>query len=99
MVKKAAAAVPDAWDDDWENLADAEEDGGVRLSPQPAAPEEDPKASKEKLLQRHREENKKVWQSAYVLPRAGGHRLLTETQGIARALSLPRRARLCPAQD
>jgi hypothetical protein len=29
---KAKAAVPDAWDDDWETLADREEDGGVKLN-------------------------------------------------------------------
>jgi hypothetical protein len=58
-----AAAVPDAWDDDWEAQADAEEEGGVKLS----QPQEEHKLSKAEILARHKEENKKMWQSAYAL--------------------------------
>ncbi|CAG8978756.1 hypothetical protein HYALB_00012741 [Hymenoscyphus albidus] len=58
MVKKAA--IPDAWDDDWESLADKEA-GGVQLT-QP--PEEEVKISKAERLARHAETNKKIWQSA-----------------------------------
>lgn len=62
MVKKAA--VPDAWDDDWESQAD-KEDGGVQLS-QPQ--EEEVKITKAERLARHAETNKKIWESAYEEP-------------------------------
>jgi hypothetical protein len=61
---KAKAAVPDAWDDDWETLADREEDGGVKLSEHQPEPEQPTKLSKAQLLERHKEENKKLWQEA-----------------------------------
>lgn len=64
MARKATAVVPDAWEDDWEAQADMEEDGGVRLEPQ----EEEVKLTKAERLAKHAEENKKMWQSAYVSP-------------------------------
>lgn len=61
MVRKAAA-VPDAWDDDWD--ADDTEEGGVRLDLEPQA--EGPKQlTRAELLAQHEEENRRVWQSAY----------------------------------
>ncbi len=59
MSKKTA--VSDAWDDDWD--ADNSDDGGVQLNQH--APEES-KLTKAQILARHEEENRKVWQSAYV---------------------------------
>ncbi|TVY39268.1 hypothetical protein LOCC1_G004203, partial [Lachnellula occidentalis] len=57
MSKKAA--VPDAWDDDWEAIADkADETAAV------AAQEETIKVSKAERLARHAETNKKIWDSA-----------------------------------
>jgi hypothetical protein len=64
-----AAAVPDAWDDDWEAQADAEEEGGVKLSQL----QEEHKLSKAEILARHKEENKKMWQSAYALLPCNSH--------------------------
>lgn len=58
MPKKAQ--VPDAWDDDWEAQVDNEE-GGVKLESEPV---EEPKLSKDELIAKHKEENKKVWQMA-----------------------------------
>jgi len=59
MSKKAA--VPDAWDDDWEAIADkADETAAVE------AQEETIKVSKAERLARHAETNKKIWDSAYV---------------------------------
>ncbi|KAG9228334.1 hypothetical protein BJ875DRAFT_350412, partial [Amylocarpus encephaloides] len=57
MTKKAA--VPDAWDDDWESQAD-KEDGGVEI---PNVLEE-PQVTKAERLAEHTETNKKLWQSA-----------------------------------
>ncbi|KAI9731664.1 MAG: hypothetical protein M1818_007794 [Claussenomyces sp. TS43310] len=57
MAKKAAA--PDAWDDDWENLADQadtnSDDSGAT---------EEVKATKAERLAKHAETNKKIWESA-----------------------------------
>lgn len=58
MVKKAH--VPDAWDDDWEAQVDNEE-GGVKLESETVL---EPMLSKDELIQKHKEENKKVWQMA-----------------------------------
>lgn len=59
MPKKAA--VPDAWDDDWEAEADkADKEAEV------AKVEEEVKISKADRLARHAETNKKIWESAYV---------------------------------
>lgn len=60
MIKKGAA-VPDAWDDDWD--ADDTEEGGVRLDQEPQA--EEPKLTRAQLIAKHEEENRRVWQSAY----------------------------------
>jgi hypothetical protein len=57
MAKKAA--VPDAWDDDWEAQADKdEESGGVPIEPQEV------KLSKAERLAKHAELNKQIWESA-----------------------------------
>lgn len=56
MSKKAA--VPDAWDDDWESQADKADAA--------AAAEEQVKATKAERLAQHAETNKKIWESAYV---------------------------------
>ncbi|KAG4032477.1 hypothetical protein MFRU_007g03780 [Monilinia fructicola] len=58
MSKKAA--VPSAWDDDWESQADAYES----TPPAKGAVEEEPKISKAERLARHAESNKKIWESA-----------------------------------
>ncbi|KAA8567359.1 hypothetical protein EYC84_010386 [Monilinia fructicola] len=58
MSKKAA--VPNAWDDDWESQADAYES----TPPAKGAVEEEPKISKAERLARHAESNKKIWESA-----------------------------------
>jgi hypothetical protein len=60
MVKKPAA-IPDAWDDDWEAQAD-------RLKPEDKAPESEPSPprSKSERLAQHVEANRKLWESAYV---------------------------------
>ncbi|KAF4621570.1 hypothetical protein G7Y89_g14516 [Cudoniella acicularis] len=56
MSKKAA--VPDAWDDDWESQADKEDR-------EPEVPvQEEVKVSKKERLARHAETNKKIWESA-----------------------------------
>ncbi|TVY32206.1 hypothetical protein LSUB1_G007108, partial [Lachnellula subtilissima] len=53
------AAVPDAWDDDWEAIADkADETAAVE------AQEETIKVSKAERLARHAETNRKIWDSA-----------------------------------
>lgn len=57
MSKKAA--VPDAWDDDWESQAD-KADATVRA----AKAEEQIKISKAERLAKHAETNKKIWESA-----------------------------------
>ncbi|QSZ28993.1 hypothetical protein DSL72_003502 [Monilinia vaccinii-corymbosi] len=58
MSKKAA--VPSAWDDDWESQADAWESS----PPANKAIEEEPKISKAERLAKHAEANKKIWESA-----------------------------------
>lgn len=57
MTKKAA--VPDAWDDDWESQADKadEEAESAKL-------EEQVKVTKSQRLAMHAETNKKIWDSA-----------------------------------
>lgn len=59
MSKKAA--IPDAWDDDWESQAD-KADAEVEK----AKAEEQVKVSKAERLAKHAETNKKIWESAYV---------------------------------
>ncbi|KZF26410.1 hypothetical protein L228DRAFT_235488 [Xylona heveae TC161] len=56
MSKKA---VPDAWDDDWENSADHEP-----VSSQPAVENSPQILSKSQRLARHHEENRRLWNSA-----------------------------------
>lgn len=58
MSKKAK--IPDAWDDDWEAIADKAETAA-------AAKEEEEKISKAERLARHAETNKKIWESAYAV--------------------------------
>ncbi|PQE06429.1 SUZ domain-containing protein [Rutstroemia sp. NJR-2017a WRK4] len=58
MSKKAA--VPSAWDDDWESQADA-----LDSAPPPKkVVEDESKLSKAERLARHAETNKKIWESA-----------------------------------
>ena len=57
MSKKAA--VPDAWDDDWESQADKAD-----IEAEEAKAEEQAKISKAERLARHAETNKKIWESA-----------------------------------
>ncbi|VUC33120.1 unnamed protein product [Clonostachys rosea] len=59
MVKKKAAAVPDAWDDDWETQAD----NGAPLHQDPE-PEIEPPRNKAERLAQHVEANRKLWESA-----------------------------------
>jgi hypothetical protein len=59
MSKKAA--IPDAWDDDWESQADK-----VDAEAEKAKAEEQVKVSKAERLAKHAETNKKIWESAYV---------------------------------
>ncbi|RAL65096.1 hypothetical protein DID88_001203 [Monilinia fructigena] len=58
MSKKAA--IPSAWDDDWESQADAYES----TPPAKGAVEEEPKISKAERLAKHAETNRKIWESA-----------------------------------
>jgi hypothetical protein len=60
MSKKPA--IPDAWDDDWEAVADK-----LDIAAESKAQEEE-KVSKAERLARHAETNKKIWESAYVFP-------------------------------
>ncbi|KAF1840805.1 uncharacterized protein K460DRAFT_295842 [Cucurbitaria berberidis CBS 394.84] len=55
--KKGALA--DAWDDDWESIADKEDD-----RPDGNQPEPEPKLTKAQLKARHAELNKQIWESA-----------------------------------
>lgn len=61
-MKKAVAAVPDAWEDDWETQADtaAQQDA--------QQPKEDPPAqaplTKTERLTQHVETNRRLWESA-----------------------------------
>jgi hypothetical protein len=57
MSKKAA--VPDAWDDDWESQAD-KADAAVAA----AKVEEEIKVTKAERLAKHAETNKRLWESA-----------------------------------
>ena len=57
MSKKAA--VPDAWDADWESQADK-----VDAEAEKAKVEDQVKISKSERLARHAETNKKLWESA-----------------------------------
>ena len=59
MSKKAA--VPDAWDDDWESQADK-----VDAIAEAEKQEEQVKITKAERLAMHAETNKKIWESAYV---------------------------------
>lgn len=63
MSKKAV--VPDAWDDDWESQADKAD-----AAAEAATAEEQVKLTKAERQAQHRESNKKLWESAYVLPLA-----------------------------
>ena len=58
MSKKAA--IPDAWDDDWEAIADKADAAAAAAEVQ-----EETKVSKAERLARHAETNKKIWESAY----------------------------------
>jgi len=57
MGKKAA--IPDAWDDDWESQADK----GEAVAEDAKA--EEVKISKAERLAKHAETNRKLWESAY----------------------------------
>jgi hypothetical protein len=57
MSKKAA--VPDAWDDDWESQADKADQAAEATKV-----EEHFKISKAERLAKHAETNKKIWESA-----------------------------------
>lgn len=57
MSKKAA--IPDAWDDDWEVQADKADANAEK-----AKAEEQVKISKAERLAKHAETNKKIWESA-----------------------------------
>jgi hypothetical protein len=59
MSKKAA--IPDAWDDDWEAQADKADAAAAAESNKP---EKELKVSKAERLARHAETNKKIWESA-----------------------------------
>lgn len=95
MNKKAA--IPDAWDDDWESQAD-KADAEVEN----ANGEEQVKVSKAERLAKHAETNKKIWESAYVyssgLVLAWKHFLIL-FQRNPRNIPLPRCERQCPPQD
>lgn len=54
--------VPDAWDDDWEAQADKTDQEVTSI-----APEEPAVASKAERLAKHAEQQKSLWESAYVL--------------------------------
>ncbi|KAF5851171.1 hypothetical protein GGP41_004007 [Bipolaris sorokiniana] len=54
-------ALADAWDDDWESLADKEEE-------KPAEEQPKPKLTKAQLKAQHAEFNKQLWQAAYATP-------------------------------
>lgn len=57
-MKKAAADVPDAWDDDWEAQADS-------LPHQDAPPgQESAPLTKAERLEQHAEANRRLWESA-----------------------------------
>lgn len=58
-MSKNKAPVPDAWEDDWEAQADK-----VVNEPEQSAPQA-PLTKAERLAQ-HAEQNRKLWESAYV---------------------------------
>ena len=64
MVKKTA--IPDAWDDDWEEAADKAD--ALPIAPVPRPDDQEVKATKAQRLAEHAETNKKLWQSAYFSP-------------------------------
>lgn len=53
-------SVHDAWEDDWESLADKAD-----AQPDPPAAANPPKISKAERLAKHAEINRQIWQSAY----------------------------------
>lgn len=54
--------IPNAWDDeDWEVLAD-------RAAKEPPKPETQAPMSRDERLARHAEEQRRLWESAYVIP-------------------------------
>ena len=55
-------SVPDAWDDDWESLADRT----AKEQPSPE-PEKEVKMTKAERLAMHAEAQRKLWEAAYVL--------------------------------
>lgn len=63
MVKNGGAAlVPDAWeDDDWESAADK-----IDAQPTEVQPELQVPMTKAERLAQHAEQNRKLWESAYV---------------------------------
>lgn len=65
MSKKAD--VHDAWDDDWESQAD-KADKAADKAANVAKAEEIVKVTKAERLAKHAETNRKIWESAYVLP-------------------------------
>lgn len=56
---KAAAEMPDAWDDDWEAQADSVSQQEAQPDPAPAP------LTKAERLEQHAEANRKLWKSAY----------------------------------
>lgn len=59
-----AAAVPDAWDDDWESLADRA--AKENPSPEPEPEEQQFPMTKAERLAKHAEAQRKLWEAAYV---------------------------------
>lgn len=55
--------VPDAWDDDWEALADRAEKEEPEASA--SAAEVQAPLSKAERIRKHQEEQRKLWESAY----------------------------------
>lgn len=61
MSRSKGEKVPDAWDDDdWEAQAD-------RAAKEPPKQEPAPALNKAERMELHRESNRKLWESAYVL--------------------------------
>ncbi|KAF2401189.1 hypothetical protein EJ06DRAFT_581380 [Trichodelitschia bisporula] len=58
-MSSARSKVPDAWDDDWEKVADQEPSAPSQASAQPET-----KLSKAERRARHAEANKRLWQAA-----------------------------------
>ena len=61
-------AVPDAWDDDWESLADraAREQSEREQEPEP---EQQAKMTRAERLAKHAETQRQLWEAAYALCR------------------------------